>query len=86
DMPPPERKLELLELTIPRLTDAGYVYIGMDHFALPDDALVRAQREGTLQRNFQGYSTHADCDQIALGVSAIGKVGDGYSQHVKEIA
>lgn len=86
DMPPPERKLELLELTIRRLTEAGYAYIGMDHFALPDDELVRAQREGTLQRNFQGYSTHADCDLIGLGVSAIGKVGDGYSQNVKEIA
>ncbi|MCK2185142.1 oxygen-independent coproporphyrinogen III oxidase [Halomonas getboli] len=86
DMPPPERKLELLELTIRRLTAAGYVYIGMDHFALPDDELVLAQRGGTLQRNFQGYSTHADCDLIGLGVSAIGKVGDGYSQNVKEIA
>jgi oxygen-independent coproporphyrinogen-3 oxidase len=58
-MPPPERKLELLELTINRLCSAGYVYIGMDHFALPDDELVIARNEGTLQRNFQGYSTHA---------------------------
>ncbi|MDD1979757.1 MULTISPECIES: oxygen-independent coproporphyrinogen III oxidase [Pseudomonas] len=83
DMPPPERKLELLELTIRRLTEAGYVYIGMDHFALPDDELALAQANGTLQRNFQGYSTHADCDLIGLGVSAIGKVGDSYSQSVK---
>ncbi|WP_415755470.1 oxygen-independent coproporphyrinogen III oxidase [Pseudomonas leptonychotis] len=86
DMPPPERKLELLELTIERLTAAGYVYIGMDHFALPDDELCLAREQGTLQRNFQGYSTHADCDLIGLGVSSIGKVGDTYSQSVKELS
>lgn len=86
DMPPPERKLELLELTIRRLTEAGYVYIGMDHFALPDDELALARANGTLQRNFQGYSTHADCDLIGLGVSSIGKVGDSYSQSVKELS
>ncbi len=86
DMPPPERKLELLELTIARLTAAGYVYIGMDHFALPDDELTLARANGTLQRNFQGYSTHADCDLIGLGVSSIGKVGDSYSQSVKELS
>ncbi len=86
DMPPPERKLELLELTIRRLTEAGYVYIGMDHFALPDDELALARTHGTLQRNFQGYSTHADCDLIGLGVSSIGKVGDSYSQSVKELS
>src|SRR5690554_398012 len=86
DMPPPERKLELLELTIRRLTDAGYIYIGMDHFALPEDELSIAQRNGTLQRNFQGYSTHADCDLIGIGVSSIGKVGDSYSQNVKELS
>lgn len=86
DMPPPERKMELLELTIERLTAAGYVYIGMDHFALPDDELSLAREQGTLQRNFQGYSTHADCDLIGLGVSSIGKVGDSYSQSVKELS
>jgi oxygen-independent coproporphyrinogen-3 oxidase len=86
DMPPPERKLELLELTIKRLTDAGYVYIGMDHFSLPDDELALARANGTLQRNFQGYSTHADCDLIGLGISSIGKVGDSYSQNVKELS
>ena len=86
DMPPPERKLELLELTIRRLTEAGYVYIGMDHVALPDDELALARANGTLQRNFQGYSTHADCDLIGLGVSSIGKVGDSYSQSVKELS
>jgi oxygen-independent coproporphyrinogen-3 oxidase len=85
-MPPPERKLELLELTINRLTEAGYVYIGMDHFALPDDELVRARAQGSLQRHFQGYSTHADCDLIGLGVSSIGKVGDSYNQNVKELS
>ncbi|MBD9417495.1 oxygen-independent coproporphyrinogen III oxidase [Pseudomonas sp. PDM16] len=86
DMPPPERKLELLELTIQRLTAAGYVYIGMDHFALPDDELSLAREQGTLQRNFQGYSTHADCDLIGLGVSSISKVADSYSQSVKELS
>ncbi|CAM5580600.1 Coproporphyrinogen-III oxidase OS=Stutzerimonas stutzeri OX=316 GN=hemN PE=3 SV=1 [Stutzerimonas stutzeri] len=86
DMPPPERKLELLELTIQRLTAAGYVYIGMDHFSLPDDELTLARANGTLQRNFQGYSTHADCDLIGLGISSIGKVGDSYSQNVKELS
>jgi oxygen-independent coproporphyrinogen-3 oxidase len=68
------------------LTEAGYVYIGMDHFALPDDELVRARAQGSLQRNFQGYSTHADCDLIGLGVSSIGKVGDSYNQNVKELS
>ena len=86
DMPPPERKIELLELTIRRLTAAGYVYIGMDHFALPEDELTLAKENGTLQRNFQGYSTHADCDMIGLGITSIGKVGDSYSQNVKETA
>ena len=86
DMPPPGRKLELLELTIERLTQAGYVYIGMDHFALPEDELSRARHDGTLQRNFQGYSTHAQCDMIGLGVTSIGKVGDAYSQNVKTTA
>lgn len=86
DMPPPERKLELLELTIARLTGAGYVYIGMDHFALPTDELAIAREQGTLQRNFQGYSTHADCDLIGIGVSSIGKVSNTYSQSVKELS
>lgn len=86
DMPPPERKLELLELTIRRLCKAGYIYIGMDHFALPEDELAQARINDTLQRNFQGYSTHADCDLIGLGVSSIGKVGDTYSQNVKELS
>lgn len=81
DMPPPERKLELLELTIRRLTAAGYVYIGMDHFALPDDELTLARENGTLQRNFQGYSSHAQCDLIGLGMSSISCIDDVYAQN-----
>jgi len=85
DIPSPETKLQLMELTIRRLTELGYVYIGMDHFALPDDELTIAQREGGLQRNFQGYSTRRECDLVGLGVSAIGKVGDCYAQNIKDI-
>jgi oxygen-independent coproporphyrinogen-3 oxidase len=82
-LPSPETRLQLLGMTVERLTAAGYVYIGMDHFALPDDELVLAKKERTLQRNFQGYSTHAHCDLVGLGVSAIGKVGDAYAQNYK---
>lgn len=85
DIPSPETKLKLMELTITKLTEAGYIYIGMDHFALPDDELTVAQREGGLQRNFQGYSTRRECDLVGLGVSAIGKVGDCYAQNIKDI-
>jgi oxygen-independent coproporphyrinogen-3 oxidase len=85
DIPSPETKLQLMELTIDKLTSLGYVYIGMDHFALPDDELTLAQREGGLQRNFQGYSTRRECDLVGLGVSAIGKVGDCYAQNLKDI-
>jgi oxygen-independent coproporphyrinogen-3 oxidase len=85
DLPPPAEKLSILEHTIERLTAAGYVYIGMDHFARPDDELAVAQRHGTLYRNFQGYSTHADCDLVAMGITAIGKVGDSYSQNLKTL-
>ncbi|NIP17598.1 MAG: oxygen-independent coproporphyrinogen III oxidase [Xanthomonadales bacterium] len=85
DIPSPETKLELMELTIGKLCDAGYVYIGMDHFALPEDELTLAQRNGKLQRNFQGYSTHRECDLIGLGVSSIGKIGDCYAQNLKTI-
>ena len=85
-LPDAATKLKLLALSIEKLTDAGYVYIGMDHFALPEDELVVAQGNGQLQRNFQGYSTRADCDMIGLGMSAIGKVADTYSQNSKEIA
>ena len=85
DIPSPGTKLELMELTIRKLTAAGYVYIGMDHFALPEDELTIAQKEGHLQRNFQGYSTRRQCDLVGLGVSAIGKVGDCYAQNQKDI-
>jgi oxygen-independent coproporphyrinogen-3 oxidase len=85
DIPSPETKLNLMELTISKLIDAGYVYIGMDHFALPDDELTIAQRDGGLQRNFQGYSTRSECDLVGLGVSSIGKVGDCYAQNIKDI-
>ena len=68
-----------------KLIAAGYVYIGMDHFAKPDDELAIAQREGKLYRNFQGYSTHSDCDLIGLGITSIGRVGDAYIQNVKEL-
>ncbi|MFZ1640990.1 MAG: oxygen-independent coproporphyrinogen III oxidase [Candidatus Contendobacter sp.] len=82
-LPPPAEKLAILKTVIERLTGAGYVYIGMDHFAKPADELTRAQQAGTLYRNFQGYSTHADCDLIGLGATAIGMVGDSYSQNLK---
>jgi oxygen-independent coproporphyrinogen-3 oxidase len=85
-LPDAETRLQLLALTVERLTDAGYVYIGMDHFALPDDDLAHAMRNGSLHRNFQGYSTHGDCDLIGLGVSAIGAVGDSYSQNRKDLS
>ena len=81
DMPTPAVKLEILQQSIQQLTEAGYVYIGMDHFAKPDDELAIAQRENKLYRNFQGYSTHSECDLIGLGVTSIGSVGDSYSQN-----
>jgi oxygen-independent coproporphyrinogen-3 oxidase len=81
DIPAPETKLDLLHHTIDKLCDVGYVYIGMDHFALPDDELVLAREDGTLQRNFQGYSTHRQCDLVALGVSGIGGIGNMYAQN-----
>lgn len=85
ELPTPEVKLKLLGLAVQRLMEAGYVYIGMDHFAKPADALALAQRNGCLHRNFQGYSTHADCDLLGLGVSAIGAIGPTYSQNHREL-
>ncbi len=84
-LPSPAQKLAILQLTIDKLQDAGYVYIGMDHFAKQSDALVKAQQNGTLHRNFQGYSTHANCDIIAMGITAISRIGDNYSQNVRSI-
>jgi oxygen-independent coproporphyrinogen-3 oxidase len=85
ELPSPEAKLQLLTLAIGRLTRAGYVYIGMDHFARPDDDLAVAQRQGRLHRNFQGYSTHAEADLIGVGVSAIGRIGPAYYQNMKDL-
>ncbi len=84
-LPTPEQKLAILQLTIDKLQNAGYVYIGMDHFAKASDALVKAQQNGSLHRNFQGYSTHANCDIIAMGITAISRVGDNYCQNVRTI-
>lgn len=81
DIPDPQTKLEILHHTIDKLANSEYVYIGMDHFALPGDDLVKAQENGTLQRNFQGYSTHGGCDLIGLGVSAIGSIGNAFMQN-----
>ena len=81
DIPSGQTKLEILHHTIDKLGSSDYVYIGMDHFALPDDDLVAAKQKRTLQRNFQGYSTHGDCDLIGLGVSAIGGIGDAFAQN-----
>ncbi|MDH5352509.1 MAG: oxygen-independent coproporphyrinogen III oxidase, partial [Betaproteobacteria bacterium] len=81
ELPSPEEKIRILTLAIRALSAAGYVYIGMDHFALPGDDLARAQASGELHRNFQGYSTYARCDLLAFGVSAISSVGDSYAQN-----
>ncbi|MDH3747360.1 MAG: oxygen-independent coproporphyrinogen III oxidase [Gammaproteobacteria bacterium] len=81
DLPAPETKLDILHHTIDRLDSAGYVYIGMDHFALPEDDLVKARHDHTLHRNFQGYSTHQQCDLIGLGVSSISSIGPVYAQN-----
>lgn len=85
DLPSPAEKLNILRNTFERLGEAGYVYIGMDHFAKPDDELAVAQRNGTLYRNFQGYSTHADCDLLGLGSTSIGMVGRCYAQNLKTL-
>jgi oxygen-independent coproporphyrinogen-3 oxidase len=84
-LPAPETKLAILALAIEKLGKAGYVYIGMDHFAKPADELAVAQSERKLHRNFQGYSTKPDCDMLAFGISAIGKVGASYIANVKTL-
>ena len=84
-LPPAAEKIAMLTRSLEALSQAGYVYVGMDHFALPDDSLAVAKRQGRLHRNFQGYSTQPDCDLIALGVSAIGRVGASYSQNAKTL-
>ena len=80
-IPSSDSKLQILQRTIMKLTAAGYRYIGMDHFALPEDDLSHAQDDGTLQRNFQGYSTHRQCDLVGLGVSSIGNIGNAFAQN-----
>ncbi|WP_071870669.1 oxygen-independent coproporphyrinogen III oxidase [Atopomonas hussainii] len=85
DLPTPGEKLAMLHSTIELLSEAGYQYIGMDHFALPDDELAMAQENGTLHRNFQGYTTHGHCDLVSLGVSAISQIGDLYCQNSADL-
>ena len=85
DMPSPRQKLQILENTINQLVAAGYQYIGMDHFAKPDDELAVLQNNGKLHRNFQGYTTKPECDLLGLGVSAISQIGDCYAQNHKDI-
>jgi oxygen-independent coproporphyrinogen-3 oxidase len=84
-LPDPDTKLALLQAAVEHLTAAGYVYIGMDHFALPDDELALAQARGGLHRNFMGYTTHADSDLVGLGVSAISHIGGSFSQNPRDL-
>jgi oxygen-independent coproporphyrinogen-3 oxidase len=86
DIPSAEMKTDMLSMALEQLQAAGYVYIGMDHFALPQDALAIAKRQGRLHRNFQGYTTQPDCDLIGLGMSAIGNIGATYQQNMKSLA
>ena len=86
DLPNPGDKLAMLQASIEQLSAAGYRYIGMDHFALPDDELASAQEDGSLQRNFQGYTTHGHCDLIGLGVSSISQIGDLYCQNNADLS
>ena len=85
ELPSSEAKLDILQQSIETLINAGYEYIGMDHFAKPDDELAIAQAEGSLHRNFQGYTTHAECDLVAMGVSSISSVNNSYSQNDKDL-
>ena len=85
ELPSPSEKLDIFQYSLEYLIGLGYVYIGMDHFALPNDPLAIAQSEGNLYRNFQGYSTHSECDIIGLGLSSIGQVADSFSQNEKNL-
>ncbi|WHZ18052.1 MAG: Coproporphyrinogen III oxidase, oxygen-independent [Rhodanobacteraceae bacterium] len=85
ELPDPATRLRLFGLALGKLRARGYVYVGMDHFARPGDELVQAQQQGTLQRNFQGYSTRGDCDIVGLGMSAIGRIGNSYSQNARDL-
>ena len=86
DMPSAQEKLDILQYTIEYLTEQGYVFIGMDHFAKPEDELAQAQKNGILHRNFQGYTTQGDADLLGLGVSSISQIGDCYSQNQKDLS
>ena len=86
DLPSAETRLQIFMMSLRRLLDAGYVYIGLDHFAKPDDELNRARLDRSLHRNFQGYTTRAECDLVGFGVSAISKVGRSYSQAVRTVS
>ena len=83
DLPAASTKLEIFKHCMEKLTNAGYVYIGMDHFAKPDDELSVAQKEGKLYRNFQGYATHADCDLVGIGITSIGTIANSFAQNVR---
>lgn len=85
DLPTPAEKLDILQMAIEKLTANGYVYIGMDHFAHPDDELAQAQAQGSLYRNFQGYSTHAECDLVGMGITSISMIGNSYSQNLRTL-
>ncbi len=85
ELPSPSEKLDIFQYSLEYLIEIGYTYIGMDHFALPDDPLAIAQSKGNLYRNFQGYSTHSECDIIGLGLSSIGQVADSFSQNEKSL-
>lgn len=85
ELPNADEKLAIFKYSMDFLLEQGYAYIGMDHFALPEDPLAIAQQQGHLYRNFQGYSTHADCDIVGLGLSSIGQVGDSFSQNEKNL-
>lgn len=85
DLPSGNEKLDILQMSVEKLANAGYVFIGMDHFAIPSDSLAISLNDGTLQRNFQGYSTHADTHMLSFGVSSIGFIGNSYYQNTKDI-
>ncbi|MDP2256432.1 MAG: oxygen-independent coproporphyrinogen III oxidase [Polaromonas sp.] len=85
ELPTADAKVSMLSRSLAAFQNAGYVYVGMDHFALPNDSLAVAKRQGRLHRNFQGYSTQPDCDLLGLGVSAIGRIGATYSQNAKTL-
>ena len=85
DLPSAEERLQIFLMSLQRLLAEGYVYIGLDHFAKPEDGLAKATLDHSLHRNFQGYTTRADCDLIALGLSSIGKIGDSYSQNLRTL-